>query len=232
MDASQYKDYVLVLLFVKYVSDKYAGVSLAPITIPPGAGFKDMVELKGKSDIGDQINTTILAPLANANKLSDMPDFNDATKLGSGKEMVDRLTNLIAIFENPALDFPATDAFERFKHYGVPPAKQGDYAYLLHILRSLKSAGKGACILPHGVLSRRNAEAVMRKNLVQRGYIKAVIGLPPNLFYGTGIPPASSCSTRNTPPPRTPMPTRMMRMTPPPRTPPSVETQYIASLRR
>jgi len=106
MDASQYKDYILVLLFVKYVSDKYAGVSLAPITIPPGAGFKDMVELKGKSDIGDQINTTILAPLANANKLSDMPDFNDATKLGSGKDMVDRLTNLIAIFENPALDFP------------------------------------------------------------------------------------------------------------------------------
>jgi type I restriction enzyme M protein len=105
MDASQYKDYVLVLLFVKYVSDKYAGQPFAPITIPPGAGFNDMVALKGKSDIGDQINKKILGPLANANKLSDMPDFNDATKLGSGKEMVDRLTNLIAIFENPALDF-------------------------------------------------------------------------------------------------------------------------------
>src|SRR6201997_3066226 len=64
-----------------------------------------MVALKGKSDIGDQINKKIIAPLANANKLSDMPDFNDATKLGSGKEMVDRLTNLIAIFENKALDF-------------------------------------------------------------------------------------------------------------------------------
>ena len=105
MDASQYKDYVLVLLFIKYVSDKYAGVPYAPITIPPGASFKDMVALKGKTDIGDQINKKIIAPLANANKLSDMPDFNDATKLGSGKEMVDRLTNLIAIFENPALDF-------------------------------------------------------------------------------------------------------------------------------
>ncbi|MEK7755940.1 MAG: class I SAM-dependent DNA methyltransferase, partial [Planctomycetota bacterium] len=105
MDASQYKDYVLVLLFVKYVSDKYAGQPFAPITIPPGASFKDMVALKGKSDIGDQINKKILGPLANANKLSDMPDFNDATKLGSGKEMVDCLTNLIAIFENPALDF-------------------------------------------------------------------------------------------------------------------------------
>src|SRR5258708_4819799 len=105
MDASQYKDYVLVMLFVKYVSDKYAGVPYAPITIPEGASFKDMVALKGKTDIGDQINKKILGPLANANKLSDMPDFADPNKLGSGKEMVERLTNLIAIFENPALDF-------------------------------------------------------------------------------------------------------------------------------
>jgi type I restriction enzyme M protein len=105
MDASQYKDYVLVLLFIKYVSDKYAGVPYAPITIPKGSSFKDMVALKGKSDIGDQINKKIIAPLANANKLSDMPDFNDATKLGTGKDMVDRLTNLVGIFENPALDF-------------------------------------------------------------------------------------------------------------------------------
>src|SRR5205085_11703509 len=104
MDASQYKDYVLVLLFVKYVSDKYAGQPFAPITIPPGAGFADMVALKGKSDIGDQINKKILGPLATANKLSDMPDFNDPAKLGNGKEMVDRLTNTTAIFENPSLD--------------------------------------------------------------------------------------------------------------------------------
>jgi type I restriction enzyme M protein len=105
MDASQYKDYVLVLLFVKYVSDRYAGEPYAPISIPQGASFADMVALKGKSDIGDQINKKILGPLAQANKLSDMPDFNDPNKLGSGKEMVERLTNLIAIFENPALDF-------------------------------------------------------------------------------------------------------------------------------
>src|SRR5665811_304941 len=105
MDASQYKDYVLVLLFIKYVSDKYAGRPYAPITIPTGAGFQDMVALKGTPDIGDQINKRIIAPIANANKLSDFPDFNDATKLGTGKEMVDRLTNLVAIFENPALDF-------------------------------------------------------------------------------------------------------------------------------
>src|SRR5712671_1725557 len=66
MDASQYKDYVLVLLFIKYISDKYAGQPYAPIVIPAGASFKDMVALKGKSDIGDQINKKIIAPLANA----------------------------------------------------------------------------------------------------------------------------------------------------------------------
>src|SRR5665811_1932462 len=338
MDASQYKDYVLVLLFIKYVSDKYAGLLYAPLTIPEGASFKDMVTLKGTSDIGDQINKRIIAPLANANRLSDFPDFNDATKLGTGKEMVDRLTNLIAIFENPALDFsknradgddilgdayeylmrhfatesgkskgqfytpaevsrviaqisgirsaktsaattvydptcgsgslllkvadeartkvtlygqekdaatsglarmnmilhdnptalivqgntladpkfrdgatlktfdyvvanppfsdkrwstgidPLNDPYERFKPFGTPPTKQGDYAYLLHIVRSLKSTGKGACILPHGVLFRSNAEAEIRRALVRKGYIKGIIGLPINLFFGTGIP--------------------------------------------
>ena len=342
MDASQYKDYVLVLLFVKYISDKYAGQPYAPITIPAGASFADMVALKGTTDIGDQINKKILGPLAEANKLSDMPDFNDPAKLGDGKEKVERLTNLIAIFENPALDFsqnradgddllgdayeylmrhfatesgkskgqfytpaevsrimaqvlgihnaqttndttvydptcgsgslllkigdeakrgkgvkvtlygqekdnataglarmnmilhdyataevkqgntlanplfkeadalktfdyvvanppfsdkrwstgltPDDDPFGRFDGYGIPPGKQGDYAYLLHILRSIKSTGKGACILPHGVLFRGNAEGAIRKNLIQRGVIKVIIGLPANLFYGTGIP--------------------------------------------
>ena len=339
MDASQYKDYVLVLLFIKYVSDKYAGRHYAPIDVPAGSSFSDLVALKGKSDIGDQINKKIIAPLAEANKLSDMPDFNDANKLGSGKEMVERLTNLIAIFENKGLDFsrnkaegddilgdayeylmrhfavesgkskgqfytpaevsrviakilgigqaktsgltsvydptcgsgslllkvvdeartkitisgqekdaatsglarmnmilhdqpeavimqgntladpkfieteellktfdyvvanppfsdkrwstgldPAKDKFERFRHYGVPPSKQGDYAYLLHILKSMKSNGKGVCILPHGVLFRGNAEAEIRRNLVRLGFIKGVIGLPANLFFGTGIP--------------------------------------------
>src|SRR3984893_5051026 len=80
------------------------------------------------------------------------------------------------------------DPWKRFQHYGIPPGKQGDYAYLLHILRSLKSTGKGACILPHGVLFRGGAEGTIRRNLVQRGYLKGIIGLPPNLFYGTGIP--------------------------------------------
>jgi type I restriction enzyme M protein len=342
MDASQYKDYILVLLFVKYVSDRFAGQPFAAITVPEGASFADMVALKGATDIGDQINKKILGPLAQANNLADMPDFNDPTKLGNGKEMQDRLTNLISIFENPALDFsknradgddllgdayeylmrhfatesgkskgqfytpaevsrviaqilgirrakasanttvydptcgsgslllkvadeaaqgtdlrvtlygqekdgstanlarmnmilhdyataviepgntlagpkflddgalktfdyvvanppfsdkrwstgldPEHDPHGRFATYGVPPAKQGDYAYLLHILRALKPNGQGACILPLGVLFRGNAEGAIRRNLIQRGVIKAIIGLPANLFYGTGIP--------------------------------------------
>ncbi len=338
MDASQYKDYVLVLLFIKYVSDKYANQPFAPIQVPAGAGFKDMVALKGQPDIGDRINKQIIAPLEKANRITIKTDFNDPALLGSGKEMVDKLGNLIAIFQNPALDFsknradgddilgdayeylmrhfatesgkskgqfytpaevsrimakiigigdagttstttvydptcgsgslllkvgdeahadvtlygqekdeatsglarmnmilhnkpgaviehgntlttpkfkngealktfdyvvanppfsdkrwstgldPLNDPFDRFQTFGTPPAKQGDYAYLLHIVRSLKSTGKGACILPHGVLFRGNAEADIRKKLVQRGYIKGIVGLPANLFYGTGIP--------------------------------------------
>jgi type I restriction enzyme M protein len=358
MDASEYKDYVLVLLFVKYVSDKYAGRKHAAITVPKGASFADMVALKGTKNIGEDINKKILGPLEKINELSfGGVDFDDSNKLGDGKEKVDRLTNLIAIFENKALDFSKNradgddllgDAYEylmrhfatesgkskgqfytpsevsrtiaqllgirhaatsnsttiydpacgsgslllkvgeeaahganasvkvtlcgqekdsttaglarmnmilhdfgtakieqgntlakplftdgeslktfdyvvanppfsdkrwstglhpdeggapvttpgtqtarnygRFTGFGIPPAKQGDYAYLLHILRSLKTTGRAACILPHGVLFRGNAEAVIRQNLVTKGYLRAIIGLPANLFYGTGIP--------------------------------------------
>lgn len=108
MDASQYKDYVLVLLFIKYISDKYAGVPFALITVPKGASFKDMVALKGKPTIGDDINKKIIGKIAEANNLTgtiDVADFNNSDKLGSGSEMVKKLSNLIAIFENPALDF-------------------------------------------------------------------------------------------------------------------------------
>jgi type I restriction enzyme M protein len=83
---------------------------------------------------------------------------------------------------------PLNDPYQRFQPFGTPPAKQGDYAFLLHIIRSLKSTGKGACILPHGVLFRGGAEADIRLNLIRKGYIKGIIGLPANLFYGTGIP--------------------------------------------
>jgi len=105
MDASQYKDYVLSILFIKYVSDKYSWQPYGAIKVPAGASFADMVALKGRTDIGDQINKKIIAPLAAANKLSGFPDFDDSGKLGSGKQKRDTLTNLIAVFEDPALNF-------------------------------------------------------------------------------------------------------------------------------
>src|SRR6266852_964923 len=110
MDASQYKDYVLFMLVIKYVSDKYSnGDAFAPsVTIPQGARFTDMIALQGKTDIGDKINTQIIQPLIDANSRlarSDFPDFNDPNKLGAGQAMVDRLTNLIGIFQKPELDF-------------------------------------------------------------------------------------------------------------------------------
>jgi type I restriction enzyme M protein len=341
MDASQYKDYVLVLLFVRYVSDKYAGKPNDLVVVPKGGSFADLTKLKGKPNIGEGINTALSA-LAEANELKgviDTIDFNDEDKLGKGKEMQDRLSNLIAIFENPDLDLsgngsdgddllgdayeylmknfavesgkskgqfytpaevsriiakvigaknakgrtqsaydptcgsgslllkvageapkgvalfgqeldnataalaimnmwlhnestadikkgqstlscplfldkggslktfdyvvanppfsykawrngfnPENDPYERFTGYGIPPKKNGDLAFLLHIIRSLKSTGQGAVILPHGVLFRGNVESEIRKNIIQRGYIKGIIGLPANLFYGTGIP--------------------------------------------
>ena len=337
MDASQYKDYVLTLLFMKYVSDKHAGDPNALIEVPHGGGFDDIAKFKGDKEIGDRINK-VISRLAEANDLKgviDQSDFNDESKLGAGKEMQDRLSKLVAIFEgldfranrvggddllgdayeylmrhfatesgkskgqfytpaevsrimakvvgigpntrqdqtiydptcgsgslllkaadeaphgisvygqemdnatwslarmnlilhghatavicrgntlaspylkNPdgnlkTFDFavanppfsakawsngldPENDAYVRFA-YGVPPAKNGDYAFLLHLVTSLKSRGKGAIILPHGVLFRGNREADIRRNLVRRGLIKGIIGLPANLFYGTGIP--------------------------------------------
>ena len=110
MDASQYKDYVLFMLFIKYMSDKYGDSDdfAPPIVIPKGASFKDMIALKGKPDIGDKINTQVIQPLIDNNTRlarSDFPDFNDPNKLGEGQDMVERLSNLVAIFQNPALDF-------------------------------------------------------------------------------------------------------------------------------
>src|SRR6266513_4331483 len=107
MDDSQYKDYVLVLLLVKYVSDKYAGQKDALLDVPEGGGFADMVALKGDKEIGDKMNK-IIGKLAEANDLKgviDVADFNDPDKLGKGKEMVDSLSHLVSILDTPALDF-------------------------------------------------------------------------------------------------------------------------------
>jgi type I restriction enzyme M protein len=101
MDASQYKDYVLVLLFMKYVSDKYAGQKDALLVVPKGGSFAEMTAAKGDKEIGDKMNK-IIAKLAEANDLTGLfkeSDFNDETKLGKGQAMVDRLTKLVGIFQ-------------------------------------------------------------------------------------------------------------------------------------
>jgi type I restriction enzyme M protein len=337
MDASQYKDYVLVMLFMKYVSDRKDPL----IDIPEGASFYDMVKLKGQADIGDKMNK-IIGEFAKANGLSNIfvADFNDDEKLGKGKDKVDKLSNLITIFEKPELNFSGNraegddllgDAYEYLmRHFAtesgkskgqfytpaevsrvmakvigisqsqsqsdsiydptcgsgslllkvadeaphgitiygqendnatralavmnmwlhgysdaeieqgntlaspqftddatgelktfdfavanppfsykswmnglenpkedvygrfdivmtVPPKKNGDFAFLLHLLKSLKSKGKACIVLPLGVLFRGNAEADIRRTIIKKGYIKGIIGLPPNLFYGAGI---------------------------------------------
>lgn len=341
MDASQYKDYILTLLFVKYVTDKFKGVKYADLTVPEGGSFDDLVAIKGDKEIGEKMDK-IIAKLAEAgnNNLTGVitnAHFNDESKLGKDQEMVDKLTGLIAIFQRPEFDFknnkaagddilgdayeylmrnfatesgkskgqfytpaevsrilakvigidkvtdPDTSVYDpacgsgslliraadeapievaiygqekeittaglakmnlvlhnkatgeiyagntfsdphykddkddsvlrrfdfavanppfslknwtdgvkdygRFTGYGAePPEKNGDFAWLLHILKSLKSTGKAAVILPHGVLFRGNAEATIRKAIIDNGYIKGIIGLPANLFYGTGIP--------------------------------------------
>ena len=146
MDASQYKDYVLFMLFIKYVTDKYAEPDdfAPPVTIPKGASFTDMIALKGKSDIGDKINTQIIAAARRGQHTlarSDFPDFNDPNKLGEGKEMVERLTNLIAIFENPALDFSQN----RAEHDDI----LGDaYEYLMRHFATESGKSKGQFYTP------------------------------------------------------------------------------------
>ena len=83
---------------------------------------------------------------------------------------------------------PKNDIYKRFEGYdAIPPKKNGDYAFLLHLIKSLKSKGKACIVLPLGVLFRGNAEAEIRKKIIKKGYIKAIVALPPNLFYGTGI---------------------------------------------
>ncbi|MGL2648021.1 type I restriction-modification system subunit M [Helicobacter pylori] len=346
MDASEYKNYVLNLLFLKYISDKARNNNFSEIEVPQGCFYEDILALEGDKEIGDKLNK-IIAKIAERNDLKgviDSVDFNDNTKLGEGKAMIDTLSNLVKIFADLSLgahgaldddllgdayeylmrhfasesgkskgqfytpsevslllslllgidentrqdksiydpacgsgslllkasslagkkgltiygqekDISTTalckmnmilhnsatadiakggsstlsnpffiknnmlqtfdyvvanppfslknwtdglsidpkskqvinDHFNRFED-GTPPEKNGDFAFLLHIIKSLKNTGKGAVILPHGVLFRGNAEGVIRKNLLLKGYIKGVIGLAPNLFYGTSIP--------------------------------------------
>ncbi|NHA95503.1 type I restriction-modification system subunit M, partial [Helicobacter pylori] len=346
MDASEYKNYVLNLLFLKYISDKARSNRDSKIEVPQGCFYEDILALEGDKEIGDKLNK-IIAKIAERNDLKgviDSVDFNDNTKLGEGKAMMDTLSNLVKIFADLSLgthgaldDDLLGDAYEYLMHHfasesgkskgqfytpsevslllslllgidgntrqdksiydptcgsdslllkasslagkngltiygqekdisttalcrmnmilhnsatadiakggsstlsnplfikngmlqtfdyvvanppfslknwtdglsidpkskqvindsfnrfedGTPPEKNGDFAFLLHIIKSLNPTGKGAVILPHGVLFRGNAESAIRKNLLLKGYIKGVIGLAPNLFYGTSIP--------------------------------------------
>ena len=161
LDASLYKDYVLVLLFVKYVSDRYAGDPYSLIEVPEGGSFSDMVKLKGKPEIGDGMNK-IIAKLAEANDLKGVIDvayFNDPDKLGRGKEMQERLSNLVAIFQNPGLDFS--------KNRAEGDDLLGDaYEYLMRHFATESGKSKGQFYTPSEV-SRIMAK-VIGINLAKR----------------------------------------------------------------
>lgn len=349
VEPSRYKDYVLVLLFFKYVSDRYKGQPFAEFTISKGASFEDLIAAKGKSDVGERVDKIIQKFLEDNRLQGSLPDvsFNNPEELGSGKELVDKVSGLIAVFQNPAIDFknnrasgddiigdayeyfmmkfaqesgkskgqfytpsevsriiarligignikemptkkwtlydpaagsgsllirsadeapvdengdsivtifgqekypdtaglakmnfilhnkgtgeiksgntlstpqyldefnelkkfdfivmnppfsdkswtdgikPSEDKYKRFDGYSIPPEKNGDYAWFLHVLKSLDTKGKAGIVMPHGVLFRGNAEETIRIEILKKRYIKGVVSLPPNLFYGTGIP--------------------------------------------
>ena len=350
VEPARYKDYVLTLLFFKYVSDRYKGQRYADFTVEEGASFDDLIAAKGKKDIGERVDKILSAFLEENELQGSLPEvsFNNEDELGRGKELVDKVTGLIAIFENPAIDFktnrasgddiigdayeyfmmrfaqesgkskgqfytpsevsrimarlvgisriqprlhgrswtlydpaagsgslliraadetpvnrqgnsivsiygqekdnstaglakmnlvlhqkgtgvikthstltspqftddygqltkfdfivmnppfsdkswsdgisPANDAYRRFDGYGIPPEKNGDWAWFLHVLKSLTEEGKAAIIMPHGILFRGNAEETIRKQVLARKYITGIVSLPANLFYGTGIP--------------------------------------------
>lgn len=349
VEPARYKDYVLVLLFFKYVSDRYKGQPFAEFTISKGASFEDLIAAKGKSDVGERVDKIIQKFLEDNGLQGSLPDvsFNNPDELGSGKELVDKVSGLIGVFQNPAIVFknnrasgddiigdayeyfmmkfaqesgkskgqfytpsevsriiarligignirqmptkkwtlydPAAgsgslliraadeapvdengdsivtifgqekdhataglakmnlilhqkgtgeikrgntlvdpaftddfgelkkfdfivmnppfsdkswsdgiktseDRYKRFDGYGIPPEKNGDYAWFLHVLKSLDSNGKAGIIMPHGVLFRGNAEETIRIEVLKKRYIKGIVSLPANLFYGTGIP--------------------------------------------
>lgn len=349
VEPSRYKDYVLVLLFFKYVSDRYKGRRFAEFTVNPGGSFDDLIAAKGKSDVGERVDKIIQKFLEDNRLQGSLPDvsFNNPDELGSGKELVDKVSGLIAVFQNPAIDFksnrasgddiigdayeyfmmkfaqesgkskgqfytpsevsriiarligigsikndvtkkwtlydpaagsgslliraadeapvdeggtsivtifgqekypdtaglakmnfilhnkgtgeiksgntlstpqyldefgelkkfdfivmnppfsdkawtdgikPSNDKYKRFNDYGIPPEKNGDYAWFLHVLKSLSLTGKAGIVMPHGVLFRGNAEETIRKQILAKKWIKGIVSLPANLFYGTGIP--------------------------------------------
>ena len=87
-------------------------------------------------------------------------------------------------------DFKMEESLDPYKRFswGVPPTSKGDYAFVLHMLHSLAEGGRMGVVLPHGVLFRGASEGKIRKQIIDMNLLDAVIGLPSNLFFGTGIP--------------------------------------------
>lgn len=118
----------------------------------------------------------------------DWPYFDDNDK----ENTYEALTNLDAVVSNPPYsqkwDPTGKKSDPRFNGYGLAPKTKADYAFLLHDLYHLRAGGIMTIVLPHGVLFRGGDEAVIRKNLIENNNIDAIIGLPANIFFGTGIP--------------------------------------------
>lgn len=107
----------------------------------------------------------------------------------------DRLKHFDVVVANPpfsldkwGVDTAASDKFGRFRR-GLPPKTKGDYAFILHMVETMKpKTGRMAVVAPHGVLFRGSSEGRIRQKLIEENLLDAVIGLPEKLFYGTGIP--------------------------------------------
>ncbi len=118
----------------------------------------------------------------------DWPYFDDSDK----ENTYEPLTNLDAVVSNPPYSQkwdPTNKQFDpRFNNYGIAPKTKADYAFLLHDLYHLRAGGIMTIILPHGVLFRGGDEGKIRERLIENNNIDAIIGLPANIFFGTGIP--------------------------------------------
>ena len=117
----------------------------------------------------------------------DWPYFDDSDPEGTYNPLF-----VDAVVSNPPYsqnwDPTDRDTDPRYKEYGLAPKSKADYAFLLHDLYHLKGDGIMTIVLPHGVLFRGGEEGEIRKNLVEKNNIDCIIGLPANIFFGTGIP--------------------------------------------
>src|SRR5699024_857917 len=119
--------------------------------------------------------------------------------LGDGKELLlyDRvIANPPFSLKNWGREEAEADKYGRFR-FGIPPKNAGDYAFVQHMVATLNHEGKAGVVMPHGVLFRGGAEGKIRQGMLEEDLIEAVVGLPANLFYGTGIPACILIINRN-----------------------------------